>query len=453
MKKKTENSAPANEETLRSGNYWQLARKLCVPSILIMIVTVLYHMADVFFIGQTGNPDMVAAVTLASPMFTVLSGLGVLFGNGGCTAISLALGGGDYSRVKQISAFCVWAAVLIGMIFMGAVLLFLEPVCRILGTNSDTQLFTAEYLRIIALGAPVIMLTNIVPSMIRADGSTMDSMIGNLTGTVLNIVLDPLLISVLGMGVSGAALATVIANAVALVYYWRFLHTKGKVYSASPRDISLQKDVAWNVIRLGLPLACSTILMSVSGTIANNMMMEYGTVAVAGQSVASRIGQMVSMVVMGICMGMQPAISYNYGAGNKPRLTEILKKTTGLAVCVGTLLAVLCLVFRDALLNAFLNNEEVLKIGRICLLANIVIGPMYGFYQICTTYLQATGKSARAVIVSLLEKGLVYIPALFLMKMAWGMNGLIFAATVTTVLSAAAALWFCYRDYRRELKA
>ena len=296
------------------------------------------------------------------------------------------------------------------------------------------------------------MLTNVVPALIRADGSTTDSMIGNMIGTVLNIVLDPLLISVFGMGVSGAAMATVAANAVSLGYYALFLRKKAKIYSASPRDISLKKDVVWTVISLGLPMSISTILASVSGAVANNLMMAYGSVAVAGQSVASRIGQMVSMVVMGICMGMQPAISFNYGAGNKKRLTEILKKTTGLAVIAGTVLSALCLLFRDQLLNAFLNNPDVLQIGRVCLLAAVVIGPFYGFYQICTTYLQAAGKTRQAITVSLLEKGLVYIPVLFLMNWLFRMYGIVFAGTVTTVISSIAALVFCYKDYRKELK-
>ena len=440
-----------NEEMLRSGDYWALARKLCVPAILIMLVTVLYHMADVFFIGQTGDPNKVAAVTLASPMFSILSGLGVLFGNGGCTAVSLALGKGDYQKTKKISAFCIWAAIALGVVFLAAVLLLLSPVCRMLGTNADTEQYTAEYLRIIAIGAPVIMLTNIVPALIRADGSTTDSMIGNLIGTVLNIALDPILISVMNMGVSGAALATVLANAVSLIYYIHFLRTKGKIYSASPRQLSLHKDIVWTVIRLGLPLSCSTILMSVSGTIANNLMMTYGSVAVAGQSVASRIGQLVSMTVMGVCMGMQPAISFNYSADNRKRLIEIIQKTTGLAVCAGIALSLMCLIFRDQLLSAFLDSSEVLDIGRICLYASIVIGPFYGFYQICTTYLQATGKSKYAVIVSLLEKGLVYIPLLYLMRWTLGMYGVIFSGTVTTVISAVAALRFCYKDFRKEL--
>ena len=151
-------------------------------------------------------------------------------------------------------------------------------------------------------------------------------------------------------------------------------------------------------------------------------------------------------------MGMQPAISFNYSARNHRRLTEILMKTTGLAVVAGTVLFALCLIFRDQLLNAFLDDPNVLGIGRVCLLASIVIGPFFGFYQICTTYLQASGKSTQAIIVSLLEKGIVYIPMVFLMNALFRMYGIIFAATVTTVLSAVAALVFCYKDYRKELR-
>ena len=441
-----------NEEMLRTGNYWTLAKKLCLPAVLIMLVMVIYHMADVFFIGQTGDPNKVAAVSLASPMFSILSGLGVLLGNGGCTAISLALGKGDYKKIKKISSFCVWAAMVVGFIFLIVVLSLMESVCKLLGTDAETIGFTVEYLRVIAIGAPIIMLTNVVPALIRADGSTTDSMIGNMIGTVLNIALDPLMITTFGMGVTGAALATVIANAVSLVYYAYFLRTKGKIYSINPRRISFQKDVVWTVIGLGLPMSISTILGSVAGTISNNLMMSYGSIAVAGQSVASRIGQIISMVVMGVCMGMQPAISFNYSAKNKPRLTEILIKTTGLSVVLGTVLSLLCLIFRDQLLNAFLDNSDVLEIGRVCLLASIIIGPFYGFYQICTTYLQSAGKSKEAIIVSLLEKGLVYIPVLFMMNWLFRMYGIIFAGTVTTAISAVAALVFCYKDYRKELR-
>lgn len=452
QQKPASSGATANEEMLRSGSFWTLARKLCIPAILIMLVMVLYHMADVFFIGQIGDANKVAAVTLASPLFSILSGLGVLLGNGGCTAISLSLGKGEYEKIKKISAFAVWGAIVIGVVFAAVVLPLMGPICKMLGANDETRGFTAEYLRVIAIGAPVIMLTNVVPALIRADGSTTDSMIGNMLGTVLNIALDPLLISVLNMGVSGAAIATVAANVVSLCYYVYFLRTKGKIYSVSPRDISFEKAIVLTVISLGLPMSCATVLGSISSTVVNNLMMQYGSIAVAGQSVAGRIGQMISMTVMGVCMGMQPAISFNYSARNHKRLTEILIKTTALAVIAGTVLSALCLIFRDQLLNAFLDDPNVLGIGRVCLLASIVIGPFFGFYQICTTYLQAAGKSKQAIIVSLLEKGIIYIPLVFLMNALFNMYGIIFSATVTTVLSAVAALIFCYKDYRKELK-
>ena len=295
------------------------------------------------------------------------------------------------------------------------------------------------------------MLTNVVPALIRADGSTTDSMVGNLIGTGLNIVLDPLLISVLHLGVTGAALATVLGNLAGMVFYANFLRTKGKIYSASPKDVSLEKGIVLQVLGLGLPMASSTILMSVASAIANNMMMEYGAIAVAGQSVAGRIGTLISMTVMGICIGMQPAISYNYSANERKRLMDILKKTTILAVVSGIVLSALCLLLRDKLLMAFIKNDEVLEIGRICMLASIAVGPIYGIYQICATYLQATGKSTWATIVSLLNKGIIYIPALLLMKAAFGMYGIIFANAVTTVLSTVAALIFTRMDFRKEM--
>ena len=441
-----------NTEALSGAPFRKLALKLCIPTIMIMLVTVIYHMADIFFIGRTGDPNQVAAVTLVSPMFSILSGLGVLLGTGGCTAISLALGQSDHEKIQKISAFCLYGSVGLGVIFAVVVLALLKPVCALLGSDAATAEFTAQYLRIIAIGAPVIMYTNVAPSLIRADGSTVNSMIGNMIGTVGNIVLDPILILACGWGVTGAAAATVIGNILAAVYYIRFIHTKGKIYAAPLRLFGFRREIAGTVLTLGLPMAVSTILQSVSSAVSNNLMMQYGAVAVSAQSVAGRIGMLITMTVMGICIGMQPAISYNYSAHNRARLTEILWKTTVTAVLTGTLLAAFSLIFRDPLLAAFLDDSEVLRIGRVCLLASVIIGPVYGFYQISTTYLQATGKAKSAITVSLLEKGIVYLPVLLIAHRLFGMYGLIFAGTVTTLLSMIVSLTFCYRTYREELR-
>ncbi len=445
----------SNEELMQSGSFGQLIARLCVPSILVMLVTVLYHMADVFFVGQTGDANKVAAVSLASPLFTILSGFGVLLGNGGCTAISLQLGKGNADKVKKCSAFAFWGAVMLGFVFMIVVLCLMTPICSLLGTNENTLQYTVEYLQVIALGAPVMMLTNVIPALIRADGSTINSMIGNLTGTLLNIVLDPILIVTLNMGVRGAAIATVVSSLAALVYYVYFMLKKRDIYSIAPKDFTLKKDIGLNIILLGMPICFSTVLSSISSAISNNFMMEYGSIAISAQKVAGNIGMIVTMIVMGICMGMQPAISFSYGANNKKRLTNILTKLTIMAVSCGALLAIVCLLFRNQLLAMFLKGatEDYLSIGRVCLLASVITGPFYGFYQLCTTYLQSTGKSKKAILVSLMEKGIVYIPALLLMRLIFGMYGVIFAGTATTLVSSIVALYYCYHDFSRELKA
>ena len=446
-----QNQPSANEEALRSAPFGQLARKLCIPAILIMLVTVIYHMADVLFISKTGDPNKVAAVSLASPVFTVLSGLGVLLGTGGCTAVSLALGKGERDKVRAYSALCIYGSVAVGLAFGAAVLAFLPVICSWLGTDEATLGFTMDYLRVIALGAPVILFCNVVPSLVRADGSTVNSMIGNMIGTVGNLVLDPILILALNWGVTGAAIATVLGNVFSMVYFIWFITHKGRTYAAAPKHISLRGEILKPVFTLGLPMSVSTILSSISGAVCNNLMIQYGAVAVSASSVASRVGMIISMTVMGICIGMQPAISYNYSANHRKRLTEILWKTCALAFAVGTALALVCLIFRDQVISIFLSDPEVLRIGRVCLLASVIIGPVYGFYQLSTTYLQATGKAKKAIIVSLLEKGLIYIPLLFIAHALFGLYGVIFSGTVTTVLSMAVSLYFCYHIYRKEL--
>ena len=445
-----QNKRMSSEELLRSGGFGLLLAKLSAPAVLVTLVMVLYNLADVFFISRTGDPNKVAAVSLASPMFSVLTGIGLLLGQGGCTAASLALGQGRRDRIRQISAFCVWSALALGLVAAAGALLFLAPLCRLLGADADTLPLAMDYLRVCSMGAPVLMLTNVIPSLIRADGSSVASMIGNFIGTAVNIALDPLLILGLNRGVSGAALATVAGNVAALGYYLSVLHSKRGLYSFSPRDISLRRELVCPMLGLGLPMSCSTLLMSVSHAVANGRMMTYGATVLAAQSVAGKIGMVVSMVVIGLCIGMQPAISFNYGAGNRARLREIVWKTAVTAVTVGAALSGFCLLFSSRILAAFLNDGDVLRIGKYCLYSAAVAGPFSGVYQICATYLQATGKSGRAVVAALLEKGLVFLPALFLMEAAFQMNGIIFCGSVTTLFSAIAAMALCLDALKKE---
>ncbi len=424
-----------NKNMIENGSYGKLFLNLCVPTIVIMLVMVIYNMADIFFIGRAGNANMVAALSMSMPLFTILSGLGNILGAGGCTAMSLALGSNDSAKLRAYSAFCFYGSIGIGLIFGIVSLLGLGPICRLFGANEDTFGYMQDYLRIIAIGAPILLFNNVFMNLIRADGSASASMVVNLMGTFTNIILDPILISVFHLGVSGAALATVIGNAVSVIYLLFYTGKHKDLFSFRLKDLSLKGAVAGRVISLGLPLSISTLLTSASSIVSNKMMISYGATAVAANGVAGKMGMLITMLIMGICMGLQPAISYNHAAGNNKRVGEILLKSTGLTAVLGTVLMIGSLIFRESLLAAFINDPAVIRQGRIMMLASVLVGPIYGMYQLCQTYLQSTGRAKYATVVSMLDKGLIFIPMLLLLNAVFGLNGLIFAGFVTNVLS------------------
>ena len=437
-----------NETLLREGSVGQLLLKLSLPVILIMMVTVLYNMADVFFIGRCGDRFQLAAISLAGPVFSAISAFNTLIGFGGCTACSIALGEGREDRVRTYSAFVLYASLLLGLMLTALILGGMKLLLSLLGTNGETGVYTAEYLRILALGAPFLVTSGALGNTVRADGEVKSAMLASLTGTVLNIVLDPLFIAVFRWGCSGAALATVIGNIVSLSLLLRAVSRK-KAFSLSLRDFTLRKDVSLRVLGLGLPMAASTLLMSFSSTVSNRLTVSYGNVAVAARSVAGKRAMLIPMIVMGICMGVQPAISYVYGCRDRKRLRRIVLGVGAVCVAVGALMSAAFFLFRESFVAAFSPDPEIISLGKTMMLGTLLAVPAEGVYHMCSTYLQATGKVGYATLCSLMQKGLVFLPVLLLMERGFGLDGIIFSTAVTTLLSTAIALLLCRRWSRQ----
>ena len=217
---------------------------------------------------------------------------------------------------------------------------------------------------------------------------------------------------------------------------------KQPLLSLSPKQFSLRPEVSWTVVSLGLPMACSTLLMSLSHIIANRMVIGYGSMALAAQGVSGKISMVITMLAMGICMGLQPAISYNFGAGNLKHMRQIIRSTAVFTVCLGSVLTILCYLGRNVIISAFIDNEEVITYGQVFVFASIIIGPFYGLYQLCQTFLQSTGKASYASLVALMDKGLFYLPLLFLLSRTFGLYGIIFTGAATLFLSLAAGIAF-----------
>lgn len=426
-----------NETILAEGSYTQLLVQLCIPTIVVMLVMIVYNMADTYFIGQTGDPNKIAAISLSMPFFTILSGIATLFGNGGCTSISMALGRKDYDKIRSFCSICCYSALTVGIVFMVVVNTAIRPIATMLGADADTMEFTCQYLQIFSLAAPFVMFNQTFGAVIRADGAAAQSMVSNLIGTISNIILDALFILVFHWDVAGAALATVIGNVLTTIYLVYYLWKKQPAFRPYPKYFTFKKDCFLPVVTLGLPMCCSTLLNSISHMIANRMMIGYGSVALSAQSVAGKLSMVITMLLMAVCMGLQPAISYNYGRNNLKRMYSIIRSTGIFTVVLGFVLSAGCYAARTPIISAFIDNAEVIEYGQIMVLASICTGPFFGLYQLCQTFMQATGQAAYATFTALLDKGLFYLPILFIMNYAFQMYGIAFSGAVTLIFALA----------------
>lgn len=432
-------------EQFGKGSVWGLIAKMGVPAIISMIVVVIYNMADTFFVGQTHNDMMVAAVSLASPIFTLMITIGTLIGSGGCAVISGALGQGETERAKNISSFCAYAAIGIGLLFTIILLLFTEPILLAIGATENTLELAVGYTRWIAIGAAFIIFGHTISNVIRAEGSAKESMIGNLIGTVVNIVLDPVMILGMDMGVAGAAIATVIGNLCAFIYYlWYFKHKKATVLSISIRNFAMGEKIASSVFAIGTPGALGNLLMSFSMIFMNLLLVGYGDNAIAAMGVCMKVAMIVVMLQMGLAQGVLPILSYNYGAKNHDRLLETIKKAGIVCVGMGSVLTVICFAACHSIVAAFVTGAEVIELGVLMTKAVLLSGPVIGIYYLCISVMQALGKVIQPIVISLLRQGIVYIPMMYVLNMLFKLNGLIYTQAVSDYLAIIISIVFCF---------
>lgn len=429
-----------NTEMLEKGSFWQLFLRLSVPSVMVILVMLIYNMADTFFIGQTGDPNKISAISISMPFFAILSAVGTLFGSGGCTTISIALGEKDESKIKNVLSFCAVGSVTIGLLSWLGAFLFAKQLAFLLGADTDTLGFTVTYLRVFSFAGPLIIFNGTFGSILRADGDAATPMISNIVGSVSNILLDGLFVLGFKWDVFGAAFASVLGNILSFSIILFILLKKKPAFMPHVRDLLLKRDVVVPVLTLGLPMLCSTALNSVSGTVSNHLMMTHGSIFLAAQSVSGKLSMISTMLIMGICMGMQPAISYNYGAKSYKRMYQLVWQTGIFSVAVGVGIVCVVALTKNQLIAAFIDNEEVIRYGSTFVIAGLLSGSVYGIYQICQTFLQATGKVSFAVLVSLLEKGIVYLPILFLLNAKYGPYGVAFSHVVTMAATIGIAI-------------
>ncbi|MCI8787406.1 MAG: MATE family efflux transporter [Eubacterium sp.] len=435
----TYNSMPVSQAVVRNA----------IPAMAAMLMTLIYNLADTFFIGQTHNAYQLAAVSLASPVFLIFMSVGMIFGIGGTSAISRAVGEGRKDHAKKISSFCMWSCVFVGIITSCISLLFMDNILALVGASADTWDFAKDYLTIVSYGGVFVLISNCFSNILRAEGQATKAMLGQIIGNLLNVIFDPVMILGFGWDIKGAAIATLIGNfAAALYYVLHFMKGKSSL-SIHIKDFSYKDKICSSVLSIGIPASLASLLMSVSHIILNGTMAGYGDMAVAGAGVAMKVTMISGMLTIGIGQGVQPLLGFCVGAKKWDRYNKLIKFSLFFAFAVSFVMTVLCYLFTNQIVSAFITDvsafDYAVSFSRILLTTSI----FFGIFYVLTNAIQAMGSVIPALIINLSRQGMIYIPALYILNIFSNAGVLMFAQPIADILSIILAAVLYVNAYKK----
>ena len=408
---------------------------MAIPSVISSLVTVVYNMADTFFVGQTGDPLQVAAVSLTNPIFILFMAVANMFGMGGSAVASMALGEQNQKRMKQVSAFITYASLAVGILFALVLVGFMQPILSIFGANEETYALARGYVFHISYGAPFIIWSAAASFVVRSEGASKEAMIGSMIGTIANIVLDPVLISGFHLGAAGAAVATTLGNILASLYYLWYFVKKSNNFSIGIRNFTCRYGIFSGICSCGLPTAIFSTLMSVSTIVLNQILVAYGNAPVAAIGIVFKANMFITFLQMGLANGVQPLLGYNFGSGDKKRFQDIAAYTKKCCIVIGILATLLFFVFRRQIIGLFIQDEEVIMYGVRMLIAYMLSGPVIGILFMNMNCMQSVGKAFWATILSVLRQGVLLIPLLFLLNALGGLTGVIYGQALADYIA------------------
>ena len=374
-----------NEALFRTGSVWKSIISMAVPSIIIILVMVLYNMADMFFVGCLGDTAQVAAVSVVGPVFSILSAVATMLGAGSSAIIARCFGAGEIEQGKTCSSLCFWSSFFLGVLVSIGLLVSRVPLLGVLGSNAEFFPYAERYLQVLALGAPLFILSNSMAMLVRAEGAVKEGLIGNLLGTLVNCIFDPLFILVLNFGVSGAAAASVLGNLVATGCYLRYIVKHGTVLTIDLRPALKKPQMLGEMLAIGLPNGISSLLAGFASSFSNR---------------------------------------------------QLLKDLILLTVVFGVLAGAASFAGRNALIGMFIKEEGAFRLGTQLVVYLVLGSPVIGLTYLATSLLQSVGRASGAVVLSLLRQGMLLIPLLYLMNALCGVQGIAAAHLMADVGAA-----------------
>ncbi len=424
--------------------------KFALPVVFSMVVSLVYNMVDTYFIAQTGNTNLVAGVSLGAPIFTLMIALGDIFGLGGSSVISRLFGQKRDEDGKRLSVFCFYAALLCGIIIAILLLLLRTPILYLLGADTETFAYASQYFTVIVLGAPFIIVSYTPANLLRTEGFATASMTGTIIGAIVNMILDPLFISVLKLGAAGAAIATVIGNIGADLFFVWFLLARSKRLSIKPAKFHIQSDEIRQIFAIGIPASITNLMQSFGMALTNRFLLPYGNDKVAAMGIVMKINLIAVLIMVGFAFGAQPLIGYNYGAKNHSRLKEILRFCYAFECGIALVLAVLLSTLAPGLVGLFMQDASIVAIG-VPMLRMQLLGMVFiAIILVTTCTFQSEGKAGGAFLLSVSRQGVVFAVVIMLALSVFGYRGVLMAQAISDFLTAILAVCLFYKLVHKE---
>ena len=425
-----------------------------VPTVISQLITVVYNMADTYFVGRTGNPNQVAAASICLPLFMLLTGMANLFGIGGASLISRSLGIGDTDCAKRSSVFSIWTGGAVALVYGIMIFAFRSVIFPLVGADVATYGFCCQYaFWVITIGAVPTVLSAAFAHLVRAEGFSRQASFGVAMGGILNIILDPVFFFFFHLEIAGAAIATMLSNLIATAYYILLIWKKRNqmVLSLSPKYYSWKAGLPSEIILVGLPSAIMNISGVLSNICMNRLMASYSDEAVAGIGIAKKVDLLNYAVATGMSQGVIPLIGYNYSAKNYKRMMSAVRTTFALSISIAALGTLFLLTGAGFIVRAFIDDPQTVMYGSRFQRIICVTGVFIPVSMVIITMFQSVGRKITPLILSMLRKGGVDIPAMLLMNRLVGIYGIAWATPIADTVSMVVAV-ICFVPFWKELR-
>lgn len=426
----------------------KLILRLSAPTIVSMLVSSIYNMADTFFVSQLGTSAS-AAVGVVFPLTAILQAVGFTIGSGAGSRISIYLGEEKSEEADKVASSAVFASVISGIILALLCKLFMAPILRFVGATETILPYAESYADYILVGFPIMCASFVMNHLLRCQGKTTLSMIGLSAGGILNIILDPIFIFTFNMGIAGAAVATILSQAVSLILLLVFIMGKYSVMKIGVNKISWKFDVYSVIIRIGAPSFFRQGLASIASSLLNNRAAVFGDSAVAAFSIVGKVSFIIMALMLGVGQGFQPVVGYNYGARNYNRVRSAYKVTMMIGCAIMTVAAIICFIFAPGIMALFRPDDpEVIKIGTFVLRLQSVVLPLMSVTVSTNMLHQSLAKNKEATFLALTRQGLYFIPLIIILPSLMGLFGIQITQSISDVLSMLTAIPFAVRFFR-----